>query len=236
MEAYQGFQGWLQELQAAEMAEVGQAAAIVLFINVILGGLIAIFIRWLYRAFGSTLSNREAFSGLFPLLTITVILVISVVKSSLALSLGLVGALSIVRFRAAIKEPEELVYLFFCIAIGVALGANMRLVTLVGTVGFAIFVLLRRLRGARRGYENLLLTVTGASSSFFGGNGDDLLAQIRALPGRQKIQRLDLEQGKAQLRVIIGSEAAEQVVELARRLEARHDGLAVSYVNLDSLL
>ena len=52
----------------------------------------------------------------------TTMLIITVVKSSLALSLGLVGALSIVRFRAAIKEPEELAYLFLTIAIGLALG------------------------------------------------------------------------------------------------------------------
>lgn len=51
-------------------------------------------------------------------------LVIFVVKSSLALSLGLVGALSIVRFRTPIKGPEELVYLFLSIAIGLGFGAG----------------------------------------------------------------------------------------------------------------
>ena len=59
-------------------------------------------------------------------------LIITIVKSSLALSLGLVGALSIVRFRAAIKEPEELAFLFLCIAIGIGLGAAQREVTIIG--------------------------------------------------------------------------------------------------------
>jgi uncharacterized membrane protein YhiD involved in acid resistance len=54
-----------------------------------------------------------------------------VVKSSLALSLGLVGALSIVRFRTPIKEPEELAYLFIAIAMGLGLGADQRIPTLV---------------------------------------------------------------------------------------------------------
>ena len=53
-------------------------------------------------------------------------LIIFVVKSSLALSLGLVGALSIVRFRSAIKEPEELTFLFLNIALGIGFGANAR--------------------------------------------------------------------------------------------------------------
>ena len=61
--------------------------------------------------------------------TVATVVVISIVKSSLALSLGLVGALSIVRFRSAIKEPEELAYLFLSIGIGLGLGAGQRVVT-----------------------------------------------------------------------------------------------------------
>jgi hypothetical protein len=63
-----------------------------------------------------------------------------IVKSSLALSLGLVGALSIVRFRAAIKEPEELVYLFLVIAIGLGCGANQLIITTVGII-FALILI-----------------------------------------------------------------------------------------------
>jgi uncharacterized membrane protein YhiD involved in acid resistance len=62
------------------------------------------------------------------------------VKSSLALSLGLIGALSIVRFRAAIKEPEELVYLFLVIGIGLGLGANQRVVTIVASAFILLLV------------------------------------------------------------------------------------------------
>ena len=61
-------------------------------------------------------------------------------KSSLALSLGLVGALSIVRFRAAIKEPEELVYLFLIIAIGLGCGANQLIITTIGII-FALVLI-----------------------------------------------------------------------------------------------
>ena len=63
-----------------------------------------------------------------------------IVKSSLALSLGLVGALSIVRFRAAIKEPEELVYLFLIIAAGLGCGAGQLEITVVGII-FALLII-----------------------------------------------------------------------------------------------
>ena len=75
-------------------------------INLILTALLCYLIRVFYLKFSSSLSNRDYFSKNFIILGITTCIVITIVKSSLALSLGLV-VLSIVRFRAAIKEPEE---------------------------------------------------------------------------------------------------------------------------------
>ncbi len=73
---------------------------------------LTLLVKIVYTRFSTTISNKKEFSKNFVILGLTTCIVITIVKSSLALSLGLVGALSIVRFRAAIKEPEELVYLF----------------------------------------------------------------------------------------------------------------------------
>ena len=102
-----------------------------LIINLGIGVVLSLLLRWHFKHFGSTLSNREEFSQVCPFILLTTILIITVVKSSLALSLGLVGALSIVRFRTPIKEPEELAYLFIAIAMGLGLGADQRIPTLV---------------------------------------------------------------------------------------------------------
>ena len=91
-------------------------------------------IQIFYIRFSSTLSNRFNFSKTFIILGVTTCIVIMIVKNSLALSLGLVGALSIVRFRAAIKEPEELVYLFLIIAAGLGCGAGQLQITIVGII------------------------------------------------------------------------------------------------------
>lgn len=105
-----------------------------LLINLGIGIVLSLLLRWHFRRFGSTLSNRSEFNLVFPFVLLTTVLVITVVKSSLALSLGLVGALSIVRFRTPIKEPEELAYLFIAIAMGLGLGANQTLATVVSAV------------------------------------------------------------------------------------------------------
>lgn len=102
-------------------------------ISLLVGFIMALLLRWHFQKFGSTLSNRKEFGSIFPMLLLTIILIISVVKSSLALALGLVGALSIVRFRTPIKEPEELAYLFLVIGVGLALGAGQIFAAVVAT-------------------------------------------------------------------------------------------------------
>ncbi|HIG48618.1 MAG TPA: DUF4956 domain-containing protein [candidate division Zixibacteria bacterium] len=102
-----------------------------LILNLSIGIVLSLILRWHFQRFGSTLSNRSEFNLVFPFVLLTTVLIITVVKSSLALSLGLVGALSIVRFRTPIKEPEELAYLFIAIAMGLGLGANQTLPTIV---------------------------------------------------------------------------------------------------------
>lgn len=107
---------------------------------VLLAAVCGEIIARVYRKYATTLGNRIAFSECFWLLAAVTTTVIMIVKFSLALSLGLVGALSIVRFRAAIKEPEELVYLFLIITIGLAAGAGQLLVSLSITL-FSVIVI-----------------------------------------------------------------------------------------------
>jgi len=128
--------------------------------NIIMAAVLCVLLSLFYIRFGTTLSNRFHLAKIFVLLGVTTTLVITVVKASLALSLGLVGALSIVRFRTAVKEPEELAFIFLCIAIGLGLGSDNRVVTLVafflilgvyGIQKWAIF--------PRHEQENLILSI-----------------------------------------------------------------------------
>ena len=113
------------------------------FIGILLSLILAYAVKYTYIKAGRALNDKHHFSDTFIPLAIITTLVITVVKFSLALSLGLVGALSIVRFRAAIKEPEELVYLFLVISIGLANGANQFLLSIIATAIIVTFLLLR---------------------------------------------------------------------------------------------
>jgi len=111
-------------------------------ISLVCAAVLSFLVQLFYIRYSSTLSNRKEFSKNFVILGVTTCIVIMIVKSSLALSLGLVGALSIVRFRAAIKEPEELVYLFLIIAIGLGCGANQLIITVTGIFFSLVIIML----------------------------------------------------------------------------------------------
>jgi len=139
------------------------------FQSVLLSMLSAIICAYLvkvfYTRYALAMNNRDYFSQIFILLVICTVGVITIVKYSLALSLGLVGALSIVRFRAAIKEPEELVYLFLIIALGLAFGSNQFAVgyTLTAVALSSIYIF-SRISSRKKivGNSNLVIVFSGA--------------------------------------------------------------------------
>ena len=123
------------------------------FIAILLSLILSYFVKLTYIKVRRALNDKDYFSDTFIPLAIITTLVITVIKFSLALSLGLVGALSIVRFRAAIKEPEELVYLFFIIAIGLANGANQFLLSSIATAIIIVFLFARNIYKDKTGNE-----------------------------------------------------------------------------------
>ncbi|MCL3781705.1 DUF4956 domain-containing protein [Prolixibacteraceae bacterium JC049] len=133
--------------------------------NSIIVLILSIILEFTYSRCAKSLSGRKIFASNFLLIAFTTMLIISIVKSSLALSLGLVGALSIVRFRSAIKEPEELAYLFFTISVGLGLGANQRIITLLAFVILMGIIWGRSFVGMKKQRQNLYLTVNAIGAN-----------------------------------------------------------------------
>lgn len=111
-----------------------------ILLNLVLCMALVSLVGWFYKKYSRSLGGKSHVGSILPLIGLTVFMVITVVKSSLALSLGLVGALSIVRFRTPIKEPEELGYLFLTIAIGLGFGAGFELITIVVTLAILSYL------------------------------------------------------------------------------------------------
>lgn len=133
------------------------------YLDLSLVTILAFLLSKIYIKYGNSLSNRKAFSNNFIILGLTTMFIITVVKASLSLSLGLVGALSIVRFRSAIKEPEELAYLFLIISLGLGIGAGQRYITLLAFAFICLILVLRGIFSKTYKEQNLFLTISSNS-------------------------------------------------------------------------
>jgi uncharacterized membrane protein YhiD involved in acid resistance len=127
---------------------------------IVLCAILLYILALVYQRYGQSISNRSQLAKVLMIVGLTTFIIISIVKSSLALSLGLVGALSIVRFRTAIKEPEELGYFFMAIAIGLGMGANQMITTLIGFALLMIIIILQHKSSSTPITQNLLITLT----------------------------------------------------------------------------
>ncbi|MDA9693749.1 DUF4956 domain-containing protein, partial [Prochlorococcus sp. AH-736-P13] len=135
--------------------------------SILLSLILAYILGKFYVRKGRNLSNKRILANVFPLLSITTCIVIAVVKSSLALSLGLVGALSIVRFRTPIKEPEELVYIFLSIAIGLANGADQYLAAIIGLTLAMLSLYITNINYRKTENNPIRLTIKGLQTNDF---------------------------------------------------------------------
>ena len=154
-----------------------------------------------------------------------------VVKSSLALSLGLVGALSIVRFRSAIKEPEELAFLFLCIAIGLGLGAGQVAITFVAFVIISLFILGRHFVYKKEQSQNLCLTISGRGISL--GKIAEVLKKNSVSVHLKRFDQLEKDVLEASFLVDFAS--FSQLERTKKELGALSRTLRISYLDKSGL-
>jgi len=219
---------WQQLHDAFDRARYDSALTLVVYL--IVGGLLAYYVRLLYRR-TSRNPSADSVARVFPLLTLVTIAVISVVKDSLQLSLGLVGALSIVRFRAAIKDPEELVFLFLCIGIGLALGAGQPWIAVALVVASTLFVLVFERFGRGAKAPEAFVTLVGPAARFVGDGSDTALAAVRAACAEVVVQRCDLDGDEGQLRVQVRAARGADAQQLITSLRMALPDCQVSYVD-----
>ncbi len=130
--------------------------AVEIVMNLGVSFLIGLFIFYVYKkTFQGVLYQRSFNIGLV-VLSMVVTLIIMTISGNLVLSLGMVGALSIVRFRTPIKDPIDLVFIFWAITVGIANGVGYFNITIIGSV-FMTIVLLFMTRKAEEEQPFLLV-------------------------------------------------------------------------------
>jgi uncharacterized membrane protein YhiD involved in acid resistance len=208
-------------------------------INLLLGLVLSILLAWYYKHLGESLSNRSKFAPILPVLSLITLVVISIVKSSLALSLGLVGALSIVRFRTAIKDPEELIFLFFAIAIGLGMGADQRIPTMIAFVIIMGFLLIRKyLQGKliHSSDKSLFLNINSPEVD----NSDVYLKSINEILKDNikdiDLRRFDISDQGVNLVYYFNTDNPDTVGSFVKEIRDQYPGTTISIVEQNNLL
>lgn len=220
-----------QEFLATQGAEISVWAFV---LNLIVAALLSYILSWLYVRYGNTLSNRNIFAKNFIMMTMTTMFIITVVKSSLALSLGLVGALSIVRFRAAIKEPEELAYLFLTIAIGLGLGADQLLITLVAFIVIVCIIALRNVAYKKEDAQNLHLTISTSNKDNFGL--DTIVDVLNKYCTVVNLKRFDETSDIFEASFLVGFDNVEQLNKSKTELQKLNDTVKITFLDTKSIM
>ena len=206
-----------------------QVPIIPFIINLLVAAILALILQRIYIRYGRSLSNRVSFARNFILISMTTMLVITIVKSSLALSLGLVGALSIVRFRAAIKEPEELAFIFVAIGIGLGLGADQRIITIIALVIIiSVIVVYSILDRYGESEQNLFLTINSKGRK---PKLDQIQEVLNTYCVASDIRRFDESSDSLEASFSIEIRNYDELLNIKSKLLAIEEGLNITFIN-----
>lgn len=111
-------------------------------LNLVISFVISLWVLFIYKRSYQTTVYNKSFAMTLPVSALVTAMVIMAVASNIVLSLGMVGALSIVRFRTAIKNPLDTIFMFWTIGVGITVGANSWLLAVIGSLCIGLCILL----------------------------------------------------------------------------------------------
>lgn len=183
-----------------------------MLICVLLTAAIAVYICFVYKCVNkNSFYNVEFHLSLFALAIITSAIILTI-QSNIVVSLGMVGALSIVRFRTAIKNPMDLIFLFWSISVGIICGAGFAMIaaisSLVVTLGIVVFKMMPSQNGS------LVLVVNSASYI-----EDEVLKAVSEHCSAWKVRARSITSENVNLAIEVKTKACAELLDSIRNLD-----------------
>ena len=159
---------FIQEFSAIAMGDV--------LLSITLSFLLSLFIVFIYRSTYAGVNYSSNFAGCLMMISMVTTIVILVISSNVVLSLGMVGALSIVRFRTAVKEATDTAFLFWALATGIICGAGYVSVAILATLLLGLLFVLIHIMGKKQKFGSYMIVARYEADS-------PVEDKIMALPG-----------------------------------------------------
>ena len=227
----------MNDLLSQFTIDSGETFSLVTYlINIFLCAILLFLLSLIYVRFGRSLSNRNQLSKVLIIVGVTTFIIISIVKSSLALSLGLVGALSIIRFRTAIKEPEELGYFFIAIAIGLGFGANQLVPTVVGTIVLFLIIFLSGIGAAKNMVnQNLLISKTATTEDDRAAFQKTIMSILAHNSSRTELIRMNVNENLLDYNFLVVLKDLNSINAITTDLTALDSTLSISFIDSQNM-
>lgn len=203
-------------------------------LNLIVATILCLLLGQFYVRFGHAVANRQKFASNFIPLALATVLIITIIKTSIALSLGLVGALSIVRFRAAIKDPEELIYLFLVIGIGLSTGANYPILASIAIFFILVLLFVNYKIQSKSAYskENMLYVNIASENT----NVDQFVAILKEKMDHVELKRMDRIPSGIDITFICKAPSLEAITSMQDEIVTTMPSTSVSIVDQPDLI
>ena len=185
--------------------------------------IVGLFILLIYRlTFGGVIYSKSFGTSLVMLAMVTS-LIIMVISGNLMLSLGMVGALSIVRFRTAVKDPIDTIYMFWAIAAGIVFGAGLYIAGIVGSAAIGVLLVLFNLFRSKKNYPFMLVI------RFDEGSKKEVQSVLRKMPPG-KLKSKIVSEGTIELTIEMNIRESEAgMIDSFSAIPGVHNASLISY-------
>ena len=208
-----------------EYLTVGLSPA-TMVINLLVALAISLFIYFIYKRTYSGVAYAKNYNISLVLTCLISAMAMMMLRSNLALSLGTLGVLSIIRFRNAVKEPKDISYMFWAIIAGLCAGTSAYILAVVGSVLIAVILLI--FSSASENYLSYLLVIDGNKFDI-----EEVTAVIKKHTKRFKTRTKNIEPGSRQYmyEIHLKSNTDEQLIQALGKLEGITNVNIIAYNN-----
>jgi len=185
---------------------------------------LALYIYFVYKMLNKNSFYNRSFSLSLVEMSVITAAIILTIQSNIVVSLGMVGALSIVRFRTAIKDPMDLVFLFWSISVGIICGAGFAMIAVIASLALTLLLVLLNLAHAERKSQVLVV------------NADEyieeaLLTAVKSVCSTWKVRARNVSTGEVSLAIEVRTKDPQSLVRQVMALDhvtgvslLEHDG------------
>ena len=171
----------LGELDAIELSVVE------ILLNMLISFLLSLWVLLVYKLSYQSNVYNKSFAMSLPISALVTTMVIMAVSSNVILSLGMVGALSIVRFRTAIKNPLDTIFMFWAIGIGITVGANTTILAGIGSLIIGMSILFVQ---ALEIFNSPYILIVSLEGQY---NEEELLEEVKKLYSKYEIRNKSIQ-------------------------------------------